>query len=383
MDNNIDDFLSSLGFTESTPVSNNAARRQTNRTPEPESEPEEPKEEQPEETPEIHALSEEDFDDVLQAAGFVEAPEEDEEDEEWDEEDGQELEFEVSITGASVPTATEAENAITQEEQEQEQEQEEEEENTENVDPSELIPENSPTLQISDAVSRFSGTEWFDIIQGASIVVAGLGGIGSNLVFQLARMNPRALFLYDGDTVEEANMSGQLYSREDTGKHKVDAITDMIRNYTIERNIYAIRDNFGDTCQAGDIMLCGFDSMAARKMYYNVWKKHVQSLPLESRSKCFFCDGRLSIDTLQVFSIKGDDHYSMERYEREFLFNDAEADATVCSMKQTTYLACMIGSFMVNMFTNFMASTLNPIIPYDVPFFLEYSAQNVLLKVQM
>lgn len=380
MDNNIDDFLSSLGFTESTP-SNNTARRQVRSTPEPEPEPEEPKEqEEPqEETPEIHALSEEDFDDVLQAAGFVEASDEDEE---YDEEDSQEEEFALNITtvGVSPITFREAENIIAQEEQEQE---EEEEENTEDVDPDELVPENSPTLQISDAVSRFSGTEWFDIIQGASIVVAGLGGIGSNLVFQLARMNPRALFLYDGDIVEEANMSGQLYSREDTGKHKADAITDMIRNYTIERNIYAIRDNFDVGCQAGDIMLCGFDSMEARKMYFQVWKNHVLDMPIEKRAKCFFCDGRLSIDTLQVLSIKGDDAFNMQRYEREFLFDDAEADATVCSMKQTTYLACMIGSFMVNMFTNFMASTLNPIIPYDVPFFLEYSAQNVLLKAQM
>ena len=196
-------------------------------------------------------------------------------------------------------------------------------------------------------------------------------------------MSPAALFLYDGDDVEEANMSGQLYSRDHVGIHKADAIASMIDAYTTCRNVYSITSNYTPAEGGADIMMCGFDSMAARKMYYNAWKEHVQNLPLQSRSNCFFCDGRLSIDTLQIFSIKGDDYYSMERYEKDYLFDDSQADETVCSMKQTTYLACMIGSLMVNMLTNFVASTLNPIVPFDVPFFIEYSAQNVLFKVEV
>ena len=77
-----------------------------------------------------------------------------------------------------------------------------------------------------------------------------------------------------------------------------------------------------------------------------------------------------------------DEKYNIERYEKEFLFADYEADATICSMKQTTYLACMIGSLMVNLFTNFIANSLNPIIPYDLPFFTEYDAQNMLFKTE-
>jgi hypothetical protein len=67
-------------------------------------------------------------------------------------------------------------------------------------------------------------------------------------------------------------------------------------------------------------------------------------------------------------------------YKDSYLFSDADADATVCSMKQTTYLACMIGSLMTNLFTNFIASSLDPIIPYDLPFFTEYDAQNMIFK---
>lgn len=243
-----------------------------------------------------------------------------------------------------------------------------------------LLPPNSPTLLIDNATSRFSGTEWYNEIMKSRIILAGIGGIGSNCAFQIARMAPAALFMYDDDIVEIANMSGQLYSRNDVGKAKVDAIADMVRDYTSTRNIYAIRDKFTSSSEAGDIMICGFDNMEARKTFFNSWKNHVMSLPEEARKKCLYLDGRLSINVLQVFCITGDDSYNMERYQRDYFFSDSEAEGEVCSLKQTTYLACMIGSIMVNLFTNFIADTLNPIMPYDLPFFTEYDAQNMIFK---
>jgi hypothetical protein len=129
-------------------------------------------------------------------------------------------------------------------------------------------------------------------------------------------------------------------------------------------------------------MICGFDNMEARKTFYASWRNHVRVLSPEEQKRCLFLDGRLSIDTLQVFAMTGNDGANQVRYEDEFLFTDAEADATVCSMKQTTYLACMIGSVMTNLFTNFVAGLLDPIIPYDLPFFTEYDAQNMIFKTE-
>ena len=246
--------------------------------------------------------------------------------------------------------------------------------------PEPLIPPNSPTLILNDATSRFSGTEWYNEIQKQRIIVAGIGGIGSNCVYQLARMNPAALFMYDDDVVEQANMSGQLYCIDDIGKAKVDAMADMIKSYTTMRNVYAIKDKFTQNSEAGDIMICGFDNMVARKTFYNSWKSHVLSKPEEERDKCLFLDGRLSINVLQVFCLTGNSYYDWEEYEENYLFTDAEAEETQCSLKQTTYLACMIGSMIVNLFTNYVANTLNPIIPYDLPFFTEYDAQNMIFK---
>lgn len=247
---------------------------------------------------------------------------------------------------------------------------------------SEGIPENSPTLTMDDSTSRFSGTEWFDAIQTERVVIAGCGGIGSWTTLQIARMSPAALFLYDDDTVETANMSGQLFSRDDIGKAKVDAMAAMIRKYTSTTNVYAVRERFDSNTIPGTIMICGFDNMAARKTFFESWKNLVGSTADEEKKNCLFIDGRLSIDCLQVFCMTGDDEANMRRYEEQFLFNDSEADETICSMKQTTYLACMIGSIIVNLFTNFVANSLDPVIPYDLPFFTEYDAQNMIFKTE-
>lgn len=244
------------------------------------------------------------------------------------------------------------------------------------------LPLNSPSLLVDEATTRFSGASWFDEMQKSRVIIAGIGGIGSNVAFQLARMAPANITLYDDDVVERVNMAGQLYSTNDIGQRKVDAIASMISAYTLARQVNAVSSKFTDSTEAGDIMICGFDNMVARKTFYNSWKRHIQTLIPDSRAKCLFLDGRLSIDTLQIFCIQGDDKVSMDRYETEFLFSDFQAEHTVCSMKQTTYLACMIGSLMVNLFTNFIANSLNPIIPYDLPFFTEYDSPNMLFKTQ-
>ena len=245
-----------------------------------------------------------------------------------------------------------------------------------------LLPANSPTLLMNDSVSRFSGAEWFKEIQSKRIIIAGQGGIGSNLSFQIARMAPDALYLYDDDIVETVNMSGQLFSIDDVSSYKVDAVTNMLHSYTTCSNIFGINERFTKESEPGDIMMCGFDNMEARRTFFVSWKQYVDSKSDEGKKNCLYLDGRLSLDTLQVFCITGDDEYNKKRYYQNYLFSDADADPTVCSMKQTTYLACMIASVMTNLFTNFCANLLNPVIPYDLPFFTEYDAQNMIFKTE-
>lgn len=245
-----------------------------------------------------------------------------------------------------------------------------------------LIPENSGSITVAEHTSRFSGAIWFEEIQKKTIILAGLGGIGSYVCFLLSRMQPTSLFIYDDDTVEAVNMSGQLYSLSDVGKFKVDAIATMVNNYANYNSVFAVRDRFTDACEATNIMICGFDNMAARKLFFNKWLDHVQSKSAEERKHCLFIDGRLSAEYLQVYCITGDDFESVNKYKSTALFSDEEADETVCSYKQTTYMANMIGSIMVNLFTNFVANEVANAPIRELPYFTSYDGNSMQLKIE-
>ena len=245
------------------------------------------------------------------------------------------------------------------------------------------IPTNSATLLVDEATSRFSSAIWYENIQKKTVILAGVGGIGSFCGFLLARMKPVSMFIYDDDIVETVNMSGQLYGQSDLGRPKVSALAEMIRNYADYSSVFAISERFTDESEASDIMICGFDNMAARELFFNKWVNHVQSKPEEERKNCLFIDGRLAAEMFQILCIRGDDEYNIKRYNNEFLFSDAEADETICSYKQTTFCANMIASYMVNLFVNFCANQCEPLIDRDLPFLTTYNAETMYLKTEV
>ena len=195
-------------------------------------------------------------------------------------------------------------------------------------------------------------------------------------------MKPNALFIYDPDIVETANMSGQLYSMNDVGSPKVSALSEMISRYCDYGSTFAVPERFDESSEATDIMICGFDNMTARKLFFKKWINHVQNKPASERANCLYIDGRLAAEEFQVLCIKGDDEFNINRYGREFLFSDIEADATVCSYKQTTFMANMIASVMVNLFVNFVANQCEPLIDRDLPFYTTYSAETMYYKTE-
>ena len=246
-----------------------------------------------------------------------------------------------------------------------------------------VIPPNSGSLLVDEATSRFSGAIWYSAIQSKTITLAGVGGIGSYVGFLLARLKPAGLYLYDPDIVEQANMSGQLYGSQDLGQGKVYALNKMMQEYANYYNTVAYQERFTEESEATDIMICGFDNMEARRLFFNKWTTRVLMLPENERGKCLFIDGRLAAEEYQVFAIQGNDERAMREYESKWLFSDAVADETICSYKQTTFMANMIASVMVNLFVNFVANECNPIIDRDVPFMTQYSADTMYFKVEM
>lgn len=242
------------------------------------------------------------------------------------------------------------------------------------------LPEISPTAFIEESTSRFSSAEWFNKIQEEEVLIAGIGGIGSWTSLLLSRLHVKSILAYDMDTVDNTNLSGQFFGHTNIGANKVYALYNLAQNFSNYFKINGINTEYNENCVTKNVMICGFDNMAARKVFFNNWKKRVNNLYPYNKNKCLFIDGRLAAEEFQVYCIRGDSTYLIDKYENECLFTDSEAENTLCSYKQTSFCANMIASVIINLFVNFIANQCGPIVDRELPFCTYYDAERMYFK---
>ena len=246
-----------------------------------------------------------------------------------------------------------------------------------------IIPPISESVNTAESTVRFSGASWFEAAKSVSATIAGVGGIGSWTSLLLSRISTSIrVNLYDDDKVEVVNLAGQMFSSNQVGLYKVYAAQEVIRYFSGSYCNAAPYRIASTTSIYDNIVICGFDNMEARKILYRLWKARAKSFPVAEQGEFLFIDGRMNAEEFQIFSITGDDDYNMKRYEEEFLFSDAEVAPAVCSYKQTTYCASMIASFMINSLVNFLSNQNLENMPRQVPFYINYDAQLMHLKLE-
>ncbi len=246
-----------------------------------------------------------------------------------------------------------------------------------------IIPPISESVNTAESTIRFSGASWFEAAKDARVTIAGVGGIGSWTSLLLSRISKSIrIQLYDDDRVETVNLAGQMFSSNQVGLYKVYAAQEVITHFS---DIYCSASSSRITSLSNiydKIVICGFDNMGARKLLYYKWKDLAKSYPAHRHGEFLFIDGRMNAEEFQIFSITGDDDYNMKRYEEEFLFSDDEVAPAVCSYKQTTYCASMIASFIINSLVNFLSNQNLENMPRQVPFYINYDALLMHLKLE-
>lgn len=207
---------------------------------------------------------------------------------------------------------------------------------------------------------RFSEAYFFN--PGERVVVLGVGGIGSWLALNLARLDC-ILELYDMDTVSEVNIAGQMYGSSDVGDLKVEAVRSNIMSFCdIEYdNIILYEKYTKEEGSINPIMFSCFDNMEARKIAFENWASD------ENRE--LFIDGRMAMVTGEVYCVtKGkEDEY------RQTLFNDSEVEEAACTMKASTFSAMTIAGIMTGLFCNYIGLRKDPDLPVSLPFKTTYN----------
>lgn len=88
------------------------------------------------------------------------------------------------------------------------------------------------------------GTEGVRRLAASTVMVLGVGGVGSNCIEALARGGVGTIIMFDHDVVSESNINRQAIAFHSTvGKRKVDVMAAMIRDINPETRVVA-RDEF-------------------------------------------------------------------------------------------------------------------------------------------
>ena len=82
--------------------------------------------------------------------------------------------------------------------------------------------------EIDEALNERHSQEVQQKLAAGNVAIAGLGGLGSNVAFALARIGVGHLHLIDFDTVDITNLNRQQYFMEHIGMKKTDALQSLL-----------------------------------------------------------------------------------------------------------------------------------------------------------
>ena len=124
------------------------------------------------------------------------------------------------------------------------------------------------------ALSERHGEKIQNIFESATVAICGLGGLGSNIAFALARAGVGNLILIDFDSVDITNLHRQQYKASQIGMNKTEALKENLSEIApyviIETHSVRISDDNAEALlKKADVICEAFDDAEAKAMLTN------------------------------------------------------------------------------------------------------------------
>ena len=125
------------------------------------------------------------------------------------------------------------------------------------------------------ALSERHGEKVQKNFESATVAICGLGGLGSNIAFALARAGVGKLILIDFDSIDITNLHRQQYKTNQIGTSKTDALKENLLEIapyvTIETHSVRISENNAEALlEKADIICEAFDDAESKAMLVNI-----------------------------------------------------------------------------------------------------------------
>jgi len=170
--------------------------------------------------------------------------------------------------------------------------------------------------------------------------ILGCGAIGSAAATQLVRMGATNLVIYDMDRVGSENIGVSQYNTNDVGLYKTEALAKHLESINTEVSVEQKCGMFDTNMWSprksatNDVVVLGFDSMAARK--------EAAEIILKNDNPAYIIDGRMGAEHYhQIVREKP----TLSKYIKHW-YSDEEGDPEPCNAKATSYCSNMSGSFI-------------------------------------
>lgn len=111
-------------------------------------------------------------------------------------------------------------------------------------------------------------------LEGSTVAVCGLGGLGSNIAVALARAGVGRLILLDFDRVDLSNLNRQQYKAGQLGQYKTEALAENLAEIapyiTLERHsVLVTEDKLTELLGEAEVICEAFDRPEAKAMLVN------------------------------------------------------------------------------------------------------------------
>lgn len=190
--------------------------------------------------------------------------------------------------------------------------------------------------------------------------IIGCGAIGSTVAENLVRFGLTKITLYDFDNVESHNIANQMFTQEDIGRPKTEALADYLCkiNPAIKKDLKIASDGYKGQRLSGYVFLC-VDNIDLRR-------EIAQACQGNQFVKAMF-DFRMRLTDAQHYAADWGDAKMVDAFMKSMAFSHDEAK------KETPVSACNI--------TLSVVPTVRMVVALGVSNFINFVKDHVIRKM--
>lgn len=180
-----------------------------------------------------------------------------------------------------------------------------------------------------------------------SVRIVGAGAVGSFVALTLSKMGFSDITVHDFDEVSTENLSCQFYRIDDIGFRKVDALKEIVADFS-GTEIKTVPEKLESISPLkSDILIMAVDSMSARKLIWGCVESTIGGRPK------IVLDPRMGAEACSVYVVDPNYSSDVDRYEKS-LYSDENAIQERCTAKATMYTATMLSGMVCKLVKDFV-----------------------------